>query len=484
MRRRDFLRVITGAAAAAAVPRFCFSAGEASAHRRPNIVFILIDDLGWADIGCFGSSLYETANVDRLAAEGMRFTDAYAACPVCSPTRASIMTGKYPARLHLTNYIAGRRTRKGSPILPADFMLYMRNEEVTIAEVLKSLGYATCHVGKWHMGGDKPYLPESQGFDVNIGGTGSGMPRSFFWPRWKGNPPIQGNFDGEYLPDRLSHEACAFIEANKDEPFFLYLSHYAVHIPIEGKEGKIAKYNEKLDASPPAEGKQDNPYYAAMVESIDDSVGRVLETLRRLKIDDRTIVFFFSDNGGLCTPEGRHTPATINSPLRAGKGYLYEGGIREPGIVKWPGVVKPGAVCNEPIISVDFYPTICEMAGLEPNKVKTHGPTDGLSIVPLLKNPRASLGRKALYWHYPHFSNQGGSPGAAIRVSDFKLIERYEFGKLELYNLKEDIGETTNLAKEMPDKVKELLRMLRDWRRQVNANMPVPNPGYKPRPGI
>ncbi|MDP2895661.1 MAG: sulfatase [bacterium] len=478
MNRRQFLRQMMTCGAAMTMPRFMW--GAPSPAHPPNIILILIDDLGWRDVGCFGSTLYETPNIDRLAAEGMRFTDAYAACPVCSPTRASIMTGKYPARIPLTNFIAGRRTREGSPILPADYLLYMPNEEVTIAEVLKSAGYATCHVGKWHMGGEKPYLPESQGFDVNIAGTGSGMPRSFFWPRWKGNPPIEGNFDGEYLSDRLSQEACGFIETHKDEPFFLYLSHYAVHIPIEGKEDKIARYKSKIETSPPPQGQQNNPYYAAMVESVDDSVGRVLETLRRLKIDDRTVIFFSADNGGLATPEGPRTPATTNAPLRAGKGYLYEGGIREPWIVKWPGVVKPGSICSVPVVSVDFFPTICEMAGLDPSSVKTKGPIDGVSIVPSLKNPSASLNREAIYWHYPHYANQGGRPGAAIRVGDFKLIEGYEFGEMELYNLRDDIGETTNLADRLPNKTQQLHRMLRRWRRTVNANMPIPNPDYNP----
>jgi len=479
--RREFLRCAMAYGAAMAMSRFSFGGASLPKGKRPNIVFILIDDMGWADVGCFGSNLYETPSIDRLASEGLRFTDGYAACPVCSPTRASIMTGKYPARLRLTNFIAGRRTLKGSPILPADFLVYMPNEEVTIAEVLKSAGYATCHIGKWHMGGEKEHLPESQGFDVNIGGTGSGMPRSYFWPRWKGNPPIRGNFDGEYLPDRLSEEACNFIEAHKQQPFFVYLSHHAVHIPIEGKANKVAKYQIKIKTNHPLKGQQNNPYYAAMVESVDESVGRVMDTLRRLKIDDHTIVVFFSDNGGLSVREGKYTPATTNAPLRAGKGYLYEGGIREPWIVKWPGVVRPGSVCKVPVISVDFFPTVCEMVGLDRRSVKTKGPIDGVSVVPLLKNPDATLDREAIYWHYPHFSNQGGRPGGAIRVGDFKLIERYEFGTLELYDLKKDLGETTNLADKTPHKARQLRQMLHHWRKEVNANMPRPNPNYKPK---
>lgn len=478
MDRRQFLGAMGSAVSAMALPRL--ASGGGAGNGKPNVVFILIDDMGYADVGCFGSTLYETPNVDRLCAEGMKFTNGYAACPVCSPTRASVMTGKYPARLQLTNFIAGRRKGKNSPILPADFKLFMPQEEVTIAERLRSAGYATCHAGKWHLGGAEQYLPQNQGFDVNIGGSGSGMPRSFFWPRWKNNPPLVGNFDGEYLPDRISKDACRFIEQHKDGPFFLYLSHYAVHIPIEGKEEKIARYKRKLEADPPKKGRQDNPYYAAMVESVDESVGRVLETLRRLKLADNTIVFFFSDNGGLCTPEGKHTPATTNAPLRAGKGYLYEGGIREPWIVKWPGVVKPGTVCSEPVVSVDFLPTICEMVGIPARAPETKGDLDGVSTVPLLKKPKATLGREAIYWHYPHFSNQGGRPGGAVRAGDWKLIERYEHGNLELYNLKDDIGETTNLAEKMPGKARQLQRMLARWRNEVNATMPPKNPDYTP----
>ena len=478
--RREFVSLVGFGAVGMLFSRFALSAERLAGTQRPNIIFVLIDDMGWTDLGCYGSALYETPNIDRLAAEGMRFTDAYAACPVCSPTRASIMTGKYPARLPLTNFIAGKRTREGSPILPADYLLYMPVEEVTIAEVLKSAGYATCHVGKWHLGGEKRYWPENQGFEVNIGGSGSGMPRSYFWPQWQNNPPVRGNFDGEYLTDRLTEEACKFIESCRQKPFFLYLSHYAVHIPIEAKAEKIEKYQEKIRSSPPARGKHDNPYYAAMVESVDDGVGRVLNTLHRLKIDDRTVVMFFSDNGGLSVPEGKRTPATTNAPLRAGKGHLYEGGIREPFIVKWPGAVKPGSECSVPIVSVDFFPTICEIAGLDTRSVETNGPIDGVSVLPLLKNAQANLAREAIYWHYPHFSNQGGRPGGAVRVGDFKLIEEYEFGELELYNLNEDIGEMTNLADKMPEKTQELHRMLRRWRKDLNANMPLPNPNYGP----
>ncbi len=352
---------------------------EADRTAKPNVVFILIDDLGYADVGCFGSDFYETPNIDRLAAGGMRFTDGYAACPVCSPTRASILSGKYPARLKLTNFIAGRRRIENARVLPADFKLQMELDEVTLAEALGAAGYTSCHVGKWHLGAE-PYWPQHQGFDVNVGGCAAGMPRSFFYPAWTANIPIPDGTEGEYLPDRLGKEACKFIERNKDRPFFLYLAHYAVHIPIQAQEPVIEKYRRKKAANPGT--RQNNPIYAAMVESVDRSVGRVLSTLDRLGIGEKTIVFFFSDNGGLSTPEGPHTPATNNGPLRDGKGYLYEGGIREPLIVRWPGVVRPGSVSNVPVTSVDFYPTILEMTGTKGDPA--HVP-DGLSLVPLLE---------------------------------------------------------------------------------------------------
>jgi len=462
--RRDFLRELARGAAALAASGLLARRARAAPAEKPNVVFVLIDDLGWADVGCNGSSFHETPNIDRLAREGMRFTDGYAACPVCSPTRASIMTGKYPARLHLTNFLVGRRWPKTSPLAPLQWQTHLPPAEVTLAEALKAAGYATCHIGKWHLGGDRRFWPEAQGFDVNIGGTGSGMPRAFFWPQWKGNPPIQGREPGEYLPDRLAEEAEKFIVAHKDHPFFLYLAHYAVHIPLQAKKAAIEKYRGKTK---PGQA-QNNPIYAGMVEAIDDSVGRVMRTLERLGISDNTIVFFMSDNGGLSVKEGRHTPATSNAPLRAGKGYLYEGGIREPWLVKWPGVVTPGTTCGVPVTSVDFYPTILEMVGLEPQPGQV---LDGESIVPLLKRA-GGLTRKAIYWHYPHYSNQGGRPGSAVRVGPWKLIERHEDLSLELYHLEDDIGETRNLAGKLPGKAKELLMRLDGWRQDVGAQMP------------
>ncbi|MHC4736738.1 MAG: sulfatase, partial [Planctomycetota bacterium] len=432
LNRRDFVKMAGFGSAAMVAPKLLFAAKRSG--RQPNFVFFLIDDMGFKDIGCNGSTFYETPNIDKLAKDGMRFTDAYAACPVCSPTRASIMTGKYPVRLNLTDYLVGRRRGK---LIPPEYIHQMPLEEVTIAESLKEAGYATCFIGKWHLG-DKPYWPEHQGFDINIGGTRSGMPRNYFWPKWRGNPPIQGRA-GEYLTDRLTDEALKFLEGKKDKPFLLYLSHYAVHIPLQAKKDMIEKYKAKAAkrlAKEPRflpEGRskvrqvQDHPVYAGMVESVDESVGRVMKKLEDLGVADNTVVIFMSDNGGLSTAEGL---PTSNLPLRAGKGWLYEGGIREPMIIKWPGVVKPNSVCSEPVTSTDFYPTMLEMADL-PLKPKQH--VDGVSLVPLLKG-KEKLERNAIFWHYPHYGNQGGSPGGAVRAGDYKLIEFYEDNRAELYN--------------------------------------------------
>jgi arylsulfatase A len=436
-----------------------------------NFVFILIDDMGWKDVGCNGSTFYKTPNIDHLAAQGMRFTNGYAACPVCSPTRASIMTGKYPARLHLTDWLPGRTDRPSQKLLRPQFRQYLPLEEVTIAKALKPLGYASASIGKWHLGG-KPYYPEQHGFDLNVGGTERGSPPSYFFPYKNPNfsiPTLPGGREGEYLTDRLTEEAEKFIDQNKDKPFFLYLAHYAVHIPLQAKKDMISKSQAK--AKPGDE--QNNPIYAAMVESVDESVGRVMRKLDDLGIADRTVIFFTSDNGGLSVKEGPNTPSTSNAPLRAGKGYLYEGGIREPLIVRWPGTAKAGSVCNVPVSSVDFSPTILEMAGLPVQQI------DGVSLISLLKQA-GGLKRDALYWHYPHYSNQGGKPGGAILKGDYKLIEFYEDGKLELYNLKDDIGEKTDLASKIPQKAKEMRDMLNEWRKAVDAQMPTPNPDYKP----
>jgi arylsulfatase A-like enzyme len=430
--------------------------------RRPNFVFILIDDLGWTDLSCYGSKFYETPNLDRLAAQGMRFTSAYTAAPLCSPTRASIMTGKHPARLHLTNYLFGQRWPETSPLQPVDWQLGLPLDEVTLAQALKNAGYRTGIIGKWHLG---KMPPEKYGFDVNIDGGARGSPPGYF------------NKKGEYLTDVHTAAAEQFITENKDRPFFLYLAHYTVHIPLQAKKDLTAKYEAKAKASPPAGpvfgedgGKkvrklQNHAVYAAMIESMDQSVGRVMKKLRELDLDHNTVVIFFSDNGGLCSAEGE---PTSNLPLRLGKGWLYEGGIRVPLIVRWPGHTRPGSTCPVPMISDDFYPTLLEIVGLPPQP-KQH--VDGVSIVPLLKES-GTLKRETLYWHYPHYSNQGGTPSGAVRHGDLKLVEYYEDGRTELYDLKNDLGERTNLAAKMPGRLQELRGLLNAWRRSVGAQMP------------
>jgi arylsulfatase A-like enzyme len=441
---------------------------------KPNIVFILIDDLGRNDLGCYGSTYFRTPRIDRLAKEGVRFTDAYAACPVCSPTRASIMTGKYPARLHLTDWLPGRKDRPDQKLLRPIIRQQLPLEEITLAEALKSAGYATGHVGKWHLGG-VGFEPQRQGFDVNIGGNQAGSPVSYFAPyRAKDGRSIPGLEQapaGEYLTDRLTSEAEKFIEQHRDRPFFLYLAHYAVHIPLKAKPDLVAKY-----PASDKKGVQNNPIYAAMIESMDDSVGRIRKKLDDLGLSERTIVFFMSDNGGLCTREGPNTPATINSPLREGKGYLYEGGIRAPLLIHWPGVTRAGRVETAPVSSIDFFPTILEMCGVKPS-----APVDGVSLASLLRGGAAPA-RDALYWHYPHYSNQGGRPGGAIRAGDFKLIEFYEQNRRELYDVKHDPGERRNLSEQRSDLVKELAAKLDRWRTEVGAQRMSPNPDYVPNP--
>ncbi|MBA3313286.1 MAG: sulfatase, partial [Planctomycetaceae bacterium] len=447
----------------------------------PNVVLIVIDDLGQRDLGCYGSGFYETPNVDRLAESGMRFTQYYAANPVCSPTRASLQTGRNPARLNLTNFLKGVRQKKDSPMLTAEYVDQLPLEEVTLGEMFKTAGYQTAFVGKWHLGGESFY-PEPQGYDVNIGGTHAGHPKSYFWPQWQNNPPVEGEREGQYLTDLLSERACEWIEsaAKNEQPFFLSLCHYTVHTPIQPREDLLKKYEDKLSRIRLREGSQSNPHYAAMVESMDTSVGRVLDTLDRLKIADDTLVIFTADNGGLSVQEGKHTPATTNAPLRMGKGYLYDGGIRVAFIVRWPGVTPAGSTCDVPAISDDVFPTLCRAAGVETEKLQLAGPLDGRDLSNVLKGETdAALSDRPLHWHYPHFANQGGPPGGAIRVGDWKLIEWFEDGTLELYNLADDLSETTDLAAEQPDRIRDMRAALSQWRREVHANMPTANPAYE-----
>jgi arylsulfatase A-like enzyme len=460
----------------------------AAGEPKTNFVFILVDDLGWTDLGCYGSTFYETPNVDRLAAGGMRFTNAYAACPVCSPTRSSIVTGKYPVRTRITDYInPGGRNQpeawtRSTPLLPAPYSDRLAHKEVTLAETLKKHGYSTFFAGKWHLG-PEGFWPEDQGFDINKGGIERGGPyggNKYFSPY--GNPRLEDGPKAEHLPDRLASETSKFIEAHRDKPFLAYLSFYSVHIPLMAREDLKAKYEakrEKLKIDRPIWGKegdrkirlvQEHAVYAAMVEAMDLAVGKVLDTLDRLGLAENTVVIFMSDNGGLATSEGH---PTSNLPLRAGKGWMYEGGIREPMIVRAPGVTEAGSVCDSPVTSTDFYPTMLQLAGL-PLVEKQH--CDGVSFLPALRGE--SHDRGAMFWHYPHYSNQGGTPTGAIRDGDWKLIEFFEDGRHELYNLADDIGEQHNLAAHQPQRVKEMAARLHAWQKETGAVFPTKNPAY------
>ncbi|QDT55901.1 Arylsulfatase [Caulifigura coniformis] len=430
----------------------------AADHPRPNFVFILVDDMGFRDISCNGSRFFQTPNIDRLASEGMRFTNAYAACPVCSPTRYSIISGKYPARGRLTNYIAGHRWPDNSPLLPVEWQPYMASDEVTLAEALQSAGYKSACIGKWHLesrGGDKELTantqPDRQGFDETVSRVVSQQDKG-----------VAG----------LTDRALEFIRLNKDRPFFVYLAHNSVHIPLEAKPDQIDRHRQRVRADDP----QNNPIYAAMVETVDAGVGRIVSELDQLDLATNTIVIFCSDNGGLSVKEGANTPATSNLPLREGKGYLHEGGIRVPLIVRWPGQVRAGSTCDVPVSTVDFYPTFMEVVQ---KPVPTGQQLDGESLVSLLRQT-GTLQRDALFWHYPHYSNQGGRPSGAIRQGEFKLIESYEDGSLELYRVTEDPGELHNLVSQNPDRAKALKWRLDDWRREVGAQMPSSNPIYAP----
>lgn len=477
----------------------CSCNSPSETKTRPNFIFILVDDMGWADLGCYGSTFHETPHIDRLADRSMRFTSAYAACPVCSPTRASIMTGKYPARTGVTDWIAGRQVNNsGLPcdkLLSREFELEMKLEEVTIAEALKSAGYNTFFAGKWHLGEDSVYWPEHQGFDINKGGWRVGSPGGGYFSPYV-NPRLESGPEGECLTDRLTDESITFLEAQTENPFLLYLSFYTVHAPFQGKPELIEKYENKIEtlgvdpeamvttdrewikyAAPRGRFvervEQGHPTYAAMIETLDTNVGKLMQKVEELGLGENTIVIFMSDNGGLSTSEGS---PTSNLPLRGGKGWMYEGGIREPMMISWPGSGSEGTLSDVPVTSTDFYPTILEMAGLE---LKPDQHMDGISLAPLLTG-KEELAERSLYWHYPHYSNQGGKPGAAVRLGDYKLIEFFDPGGVELYNLAEDIGETTNLAKQLPEKTEELLDLLHVWQEEVGAEGMDPNPDYDP----
>ncbi len=482
--RLALLRRLPGLALLALLLLASVSASAIGKQRQPNFVFFLVDDLGYNDIGANNpETFYETPNVDRLAAQGVRFTNGYAVNPVCSPTRYSLLTGKYPTRVGATNWFSGRRQGR---FRGAELHDRMPSEEITLAEALRQAGYRTAFLGKWHLGPTAEFWPEAQGFDINVGGHDRGSPPGGYFAPFR-NPRLPDGPAGEHLTARLTDEAVKILEASRDEPFLLYLSYYTVHTPLQAPADLIEKYRRKaarLPASPEfAEEEQiwpvdrprkvrivqRHPTYAAMVETMDRSVGRVLDKLRQLGLEQNTVVCFMSDNGGLSTSEGS---PTSNLPLRGGKGWVYEGGIREAFIIKWHQATKTARTCDVPVASIDFYPTLLDIA-----RVALPADVDGRSLVPLLRDPNSTLMDRPLFWHYPHYSNQGGFPGGAVRLGDWKLIERYEDGRVHLYNLREDVGERNDVAAEHPQRVAQMRRRLHQWYREVGAQFLRAKPG-------
>ena len=474
-----------------------------SKNQQPNVIVILADDLGWADLTAYGSTFYETPNLDKLASNGIRFTQSYATCPVCSPTRASMMTGKYPVKTGVTDWIRGRQ--EDGKAMPYEKLIAQPTayqiplEEKTIGELALENNYKTFFAGKWHLGEEEKYWPDHQGFQINKGGWSKGSPTGkindstggFFTP-YK-NPKLSDGPAGEYLTDRLTNESLAFMESNKQNPFFLMYSLYAVHNPLQAPAALIKKYQakqKKLDIQNKdrfAKDEdwmqyendwkrrlvQDNPVYAAMIENMDWNIGRLLDKLKQLSIDDNTLVIFTSDNGGLSTAEGS---PTSNGPLRAGKGWLYEGGIRVPLIMYWKGKILPGSISALPVNTSDLFPTI---AGAINENYKKDKSIDGDNIFELLAKPQAYRNRK-MFWHYPHYSNQGGKPGSAIRAGNYKLIYNYEDDDIELYDVVKDIGEKNNIAGVNRKIVKRMNKELLLWLKQNTALFPNKNPGFKP----
>ncbi len=466
------------------------STGFAQRQEKPNVLFIIVDDYGWMDVGAYGSEFYETPNIDRLSKMGVKFTNAYTASPVCSPTRASIMTGKYPSKTYNTDWFGAPQPwnyqnhwTKNKPLIPAEYSPNMALEEYTLAEAFQDAGYQTFFAGKWHLGETEEYWPEHQGFDSNIGGHDRGAPstgKKYFSPY--DNPRMENGPEGEYLPMRLAQETASFIDSHKNDPFLAYLSFYSVHTPLMTTKELELKYLRKRsrlnltdEFEPEYANKnrttQAHAVYAGMVEAMDTAVGMVLESLERNNLLENTIIVFFSDNGGLSTAEGS---PTSNLPLRAGKGWLYEGGIRVPLIISWKGQIPEGIENNSPVISMDFYPTLIELSGLK-DSFKGNGEIDGVSLKPLLQNQSGIINRDALYWHYPHYGNQGGNPSSVIQEDGWKLIYFYEDNRSELYNLKTDIGERNNLILVETEKADYLKAKLMNWLKNTKAALPKPN---------
>lgn len=447
-----------------------------SAAEKPNVVFLLVDDLGWGDFGAYGAKFYETPNIDKLAADGMLFKNAYAACTVCSPSRAAILSGCYPARLHLTDWIAGHNNPRAKLKIP-DWKMKIDHERIVLPEALKEAGYATGFFGKWHlMPNGQPdmqeHFPTDHGFDINIGGREWGQPKGkgkYFHPF--DMPGMDEGKPGDYLTDKLTDKAIEFIGQNAGKkPFLLYFSYYTLHSPLMAPADRVEKYTKKAATFKNEKNELLNPVRAGMVESLDISVGRLVAKLEQMGIADNTLIVLTGDNGG-------DHPETTGG-LREYKGYSHEGAVREPLIMKWPGKIKAGSTNDEMVIGMDFYPTILEFAGLA---AKPEQHADGVSLVPLLSGAKTELDRDTLYWHYPHYHRT--KPYGAIRQGDWKLIEFFEDGKLELFDLKNDPSETKDLAESNQEKAKQLLEKLKAWRISVKAQMMTPNPNYVPEKG-
>lgn len=450
--------------------------GQQNSIEKPNIILIVADDMGWNDLGCYGNSFIETPNIDQLAAEGIRFTDGYAAAPLCSPSRASLVTGLHPIRVNITEHIhgnqkAGPHQKLQTP--PVSQQLDLKY--TTIPEALKTKKYHSAHIGKWHLGGGK-FLPEYQGYDLNIAGAWNGLPNSFFYPFFPmgEKPEIQNSSkENDYLTDVLTDKAIEYITKQKDSAFFLSLNYYAPHVPIEAKKDLVEKYRKKRGNDD--ESIMPNIHYAAMIEAIDQSIGRIVKELKVLGLDKNTLVVFTSDNGGLSVKEvpayAKHTPPTDNGPLRDGKGYVYEGGIREPFIVKWPKLIKPGQTNSTPVIAQDLFNTFVDVSGANQYT------DDGVSLVPLFKN--IPLKERGLLWHLPHYSPQHGKPASAYREGVWKIIHFYEDDSFELYNLENDISELNDLSTIKKNKLEEMKIKLHSSLTQLGAKYPEPNPNYK-----
>ena len=450
---------------------------------RPNVLFILADDLGKRDLSVEGSTFYESPNIDRIANEGVRFTNGYATCQVCSPSRASIMTGKYPARLDITDWIGaamGEQWKRNTPLLPAIYNHNLDHNDTTVPEAFQSAGYTTFFAGKWHLGSEGSH-PDDHGFDINIGGHHKGSPPGGYFSPYT-NPRMESGPLGEYLPFRLADETEKFIREHRDEPFLAYLSFYMVHGPLQTTEALWKKYRAKASAQPkpterflidrtsPVRQVQDHPIYGGMVEAMDSAVGQVLDTLDELGLADNTIVVFTSDNGGVSAGDGK---ATSNLPYRGGKGRQFEGGIREPYFIKWPGSPVNGSTIDTPVTGTDFFPTLLDLVGI-PLIPQQH--MDGVSLMPLLAGNEIKA--RALFWHYPHYSNQRGDPSTVIREGDWKLIYYHEDRHIELYHLENDPGENVDLAGNYPVLEQELLQKLLAWTVEVDAKFPSENPNF------